>query len=73
MVYFVVVNVDWAYVPAARSGPKGYVHMVCTKLSYKNRIAVLDLNVCSSTRIFVRLYKNSARRIQGVRLSVQGV
>ena len=58
-------NVDWAYVPAARSGPKGYVHMVCTKLSYKYCIAVLDLNVCSSTRIFVRLYKNSARRIQG--------
>ena len=41
MVYFVVVNVDWAYVPAARSGPKGYVHMVCTKLSYKYVIAGL--------------------------------
>ena len=53
MMYFVVVNVDWAYVPAARSGPKGYVHMVCTKLSYKNRIAVLDLNVCTSTRILL--------------------
>ena len=50
-------NVDWAYVPAARSGPEGYVHMVCTKLSYEYCIAVLDLNVCSSTRIFVRIQK----------------
>ena len=41
MMHFVVVNVDWAYVPAARSGPEGYVHRVRTKLSYKYVIAGL--------------------------------
>ena len=38
---FGIVNVDWAYVPAARSGPEGYVHRVCTKLSYKYFLAGL--------------------------------
>ena len=38
---FGVVNVDRAYVPAARSGPEGYVHRVRTKLSYKYVIAGL--------------------------------